>query len=215
VSLPRWSPGDGFYVAYRSGRDLRIVYGNGEHDVKAGDRMANVAPAWRPTTDRTLAWAAIDGTVTVEDALTAKVLWTFAATRVRSLAWSADGRRLLIAGRRTYTIHDLATGARETTRLPTGGTLLAAAFAPTGTRLALAAYRSDHTEVRVGGETVLRAQGRLTDLDWSPDSRWLLAGWTSADHWLLVRASAHARDATVSGVRHRFGPTARTHGWCC
>ena len=215
VSLPRWSPGDGFYVAYRSGNSLRIVYGNGEHDVKAGDRMANVAPAWRPNVDRTLAWAAADGTVTVEDALTAKVQWTFGAGLVRGLEWSPDGRRLLIAGRRTYAIHDLTTGKRDATRLPAGTTLLAAAFAPTGNRLALAVHTDGQTELRIQGETVLRGTGKLTDLEWSPDGRWLLAGWPSADHWLLVRASARARDAAVSGVRHRFGTTARTHGWCC
>jgi Tol biopolymer transport system component len=214
VSHPRWAP-DGFHVAYRSGGSLRIVYGNGEHDVKAGDRMANVAPAWRPSEDRTLAWAATDGTVTIEDALTAKVLRTFDAARVRSLVWSADGRRLLIAGRRGYTVHDLATGERDASRLPYGSTLLAAAYAPTGTRLALALYNGGQTEVRIQDETVLRATGRLADLEWSPDGRWLLAGWPSADHWLLVRASAHARDAAVSGIRHRFGATARTHGWCC
>jgi hypothetical protein len=211
VSVPRWAP-DGLQVAYRSGSDLRIVYGNGEHDVKAGARMASVAPAWRPRADRTLAWAATDGTVTVEDALTAKELWTFHAGPVRGLGWSADGRRLLIAGRRAYTIHDLATGKRDGTRLPPGSTLLAAAY---GTRLALAVHAGGQTEVRVQGETVLRAPGRLADLEWSPDGRYLLAGWPSADHWLLVRASARARDAAVSGVRHRFGPGVRTHGWCC
>jgi hypothetical protein len=229
VSLPRWSPQEGFYVAYRSGRSLRIVYGNGERDVKAGDRMANVAPAWRPSEPRTLAWAATDGTVTVEDALTAKVLRTFGTGPsgplrdsltartgpVRDLEWSADGSRLLIAGRRTYTIHDLATGERDATRLPAGTTLLAAAYAPTGNRLALAVRTGDETEVRIQGDTVLRGPGRLSELEWSPDGRWLLAGWPSADHWLLVRASARARDAAVSGVRHRFGTTARTHGWCC
>jgi hypothetical protein len=215
VSLPRWSPGDGFYVAYRSGHSLRIVYGNGEHDVKAGDRMADVAPAWRPNTPRTLAWAATDGTVTVEDALTAKELWTFGAGPVRALEWSADGRRLLIAGRRSYTIHDVTTGKRDTTRLPAGTRLLAAAYAPAGNRLALAVRTGDETAVRSPGETVLRGPGELSELDWSPDGRWLLAGWPSADHWLLVRASGRARDAAVSGVRHRFGTTARTHGWCC
>jgi len=215
VSLPRWSPEQGFYVAYRSGRSLRLVYGNGEHDVKAGDRMANVAPAWRPSEPRTLAWAATDGTVTVEDALTAKVLRTFGGGPVRDLEWSADGRRLLIAGRRTYTIHDLATGERDATHLPAGTALLATAYAPTGNRLALAVRSGDETEVRIGGETVLRGPGQLSELEWSADGRWLLAGWPSADHWLLVRVSARARDAAVSGIRHRFGTTARTHGWCC
>ncbi|HEX6026126.1 MAG TPA: hypothetical protein VFZ00_29305 [Solirubrobacter sp.] len=208
VSLPRWAP-DGFHIAYRSGRSLRIVYGNGQHDVKAGDDMANVAPAWRPNTARAVAWAATDGTVTVEDALTAKELWTFRARQPRSLAWSADGRRLLIGGRRSYTVHDLSTGERDTTRLEPGITLLAAAYAPTGTRLAVATYAAGQTVIRLGGETVLRAQGRLADLEWSPDGRYLLAGWPSADHWLLVRGDA------VSGVRHRFGASARTRGWCC
>ena len=47
-SVPRWAP-DGTHIAYRSGGNLRIVYGNGQHDVLAGRRMAAVAPAWRPS----------------------------------------------------------------------------------------------------------------------------------------------------------------------
>ena len=35
-----------------------------------------------------------------------------------------------------------------------------------------------------------------------------------ADHWLVVRASG-ASSSTVSGVRHRFGASARIRGWCC
>ena len=98
VSLPRWAP-DGTHIAYRAGDTLRIVYGNGSHDVAAGQDMAAVAPAWRPSDRHTIAWAAKDGTVTVEDADTAKVLRTFRGSPVRRLAWSGDGRRLLVAGR--------------------------------------------------------------------------------------------------------------------
>ena len=82
--------------------------------------MAAVAPAWRPTAPRTVAWAASDGTVTVEDADTAKVLRTYRGRRVRHLAWSGDGRRLLIAGRRHGTIRDFATGERDPPRTPRG-----------------------------------------------------------------------------------------------
>ena len=143
VSLPRWGP-DGLHVAYRAGRSLRIVYGNGEHDVVAGRSMAAVAPAWRPNAQRTVAWAATDGTVTVEDADTAKVLRTYRSGGVRQLAWSGDGRKLLIAGRRHGTIHDFATG--RTTRLTFDGDLLAAAY---GHGLALAVQRGTRTEIRV------------------------------------------------------------------
>lgn len=201
VRFPRWAPG-GLHVAYRTGTTLRIVYGNGTHDVRAGRAMAPVAPAWRPGHPRTLAWAGLDGTVTVEDADTAKVLWQRTGGRVRHLAWSADGRRLLVAGVRNGTIHDFGTGAR--TRVRASGTIVAVAF---DRRLALAIHRDGRTAVRVRGQVVLSAPGRLRDLEWSPDGRALLAAWPGADHWLVVRGRE------VSAVRHRFGGAARVRGW--
>ena len=41
------------HIAYRAGSTLRIVYGNGVHDVLAGREMAAVAPAWRPSEPHT------------------------------------------------------------------------------------------------------------------------------------------------------------------
>jgi hypothetical protein len=205
VSLPRWAP-DGRHIAYRARGALRIVYGNGRHDVLAGRDMAAVAPAWRPATPRTIAWAAQDGTVTVEDADTAKVLRTYRSGGVRHLAWSADGRKLLIAGRRHGTIHDYVTGA--TTRFRLDGDLLAAAY---GRGLALAVERGERTEIRLRGTVLFSAEGRLDDLEWSPDGRWLLAGDGRSGQWLLARA---AGQASVSSVP-RLGAAERTHGWCC
>ncbi|WP_028064540.1 WD40 repeat domain-containing protein [Solirubrobacter soli] len=206
VSVPRWAP-DGLHVAYRAGGALRIVYGNGRHDVLAGKDMAPVAPAWRPTTPRTVAWANANGTVTVEDADTAKVLRSYRSAAVRHLAWSHDGRKLLIAGRRNGTIHDYVTGARTPVKLD--GDLLAAAYGPPG--LALAVRHGDRTEIRLRGSVLFSAGGRLDDLEWSPDGRWLLAGDAAGGQWLLARA---AGQASVSSVR-RLGASARTHGWCC
>jgi WD40 repeat protein len=209
VSYPRWAP-DGLHIAYRAGRSLRIVYGNGEHDVLAGRSMAAVAPAWRPTTPRTVAWAAQDGTVTVEDADTAKVLRTYRSGGVRRLAWSADGRKLLIAGRRHGTIHDYVTGAR--TRLELEGDLLAAAYGRRG--LALAVKRGARTEIRLRGTVLFSADGRLDDLAFSPDGRWLLVGDARTGQWLLARAAGQASVSTLR-VQRPFGEGARTHGWCC
>jgi hypothetical protein len=215
VSLPRWAP-DGKHIAYRAGSELRIVYGNGSHDVVAGRRMAAVAPAWRPSELRTVAWAATDGTVTVEHADTAKVFRTLrgGGLAVRRLAWSGDGRRLLIAGRRSGTIHDLATGTSRRLELARGEQLLAAAYAPHGNRLALAVYSHGRTELRVRGAILRSVAGRLDDLEWSPDGRWLLAGWPTAGQWLLARASGRPHETAIS-VEDRFGSGARTHGWCC
>ena len=178
--------------------------------------MAAVAPAWRPGDAHTVAWAATDGTVTVEDADTAKVLWRRRRGPVRQLEWSADGRRLLIAGLRHGTIHDFARGDVEPLALAPGEELLAAAFAPTGNRLALAVHdASGRTEVRAHGEMLVGAPGRLRGLEWSPDGRWLLAGWPAADQWLVVPASGRPHVASVSGITHRFGTGASTQGWCC
>ena len=201
VQFPRWAPG-GLHIAYRSGGNLRIVYGNGQHDVIAGRGMAAVAPAWRPNEPRTIAWAAKDGAVTVEDADTAQIQWWHRDGPVHQLAWSSDGARLLLAGRRRAIVHDFETGKR--TRVPVRGEIVAVAFSR---RLALAAYDRGRTTVTVDGQTVLTAPGRLRDLEWSPDGRRLLAGWPGADHWLVVRGD------DVAAVRHRFAPDARTRGW--
>jgi hypothetical protein len=225
VSLPRWAP-DGKHIAYRAGSALRIVYGNGTHDVAAGQEMAAVAPAWRPSELHTVAWAATDGTVTVEDADTAKVFRTFRGGSVRRLLWSGDGRRLLIARRRGGTIHDLTTGQLHRLELGRGEELLAAAYAPKRNRLALAVYHrgaavpgtprlsAGRTEIRVRGTILRSVAGRVDDLEWSPDGRWLLAGWPAAGQWLFAHASGRPHETAIS-IEDRFGSGARTHGWCC
>jgi Tol biopolymer transport system component len=213
LSFPRWAP-DGLHVAYRAGRVLRIVYGNGEHDVVAGRDMAAVAPAWQPGTPRTVAWAADDGTVTVEDADTAKVLRTYRSGGVRHLAWSGDGSKLLIAGRRHGTIRDFATGRTTRLSLPAGDELLATAYAPRGNRLALAVRDGQRTEIRVRGDVLFSADGRVEDLRWSPDGRWLLAGDPAAGQWSIAHATGRAQVSAIT-VTPRFGSGARTHGWCC
>ena len=48
VADARWSPFPGFRIAYRAGRTLRIVDGDGTDDSLLARRVGVVAPAWRP-----------------------------------------------------------------------------------------------------------------------------------------------------------------------
>jgi hypothetical protein len=55
-------------------------------------------------------------------------------------------------------------------------------------------------------------------LAWSPDGRWLLVDWRSADQWVFIRSAA-VRRIDVRNIGNTFdsGPEhyATLAGWCC
>jgi hypothetical protein len=63
---------------------------------------------------------------------------------------------------------------------------------------------------------VFSASGRLERPVWSPDGRWLLVGWPTADQWVFVRADGK-RIRAVSNVSEQFRSRSfpRVEGWCC
>jgi len=226
---PRWSS-DGFRIAYRLGARLRVVAGDG-----TGDRSlpfggpGDAAPEWRPGAAHEL--ALVDrGQIVLADTDTQEVLWR--ATGVPTpyeLAWSADGRRLLALSAGSLSVLD-ARGRRLAQAAGDRGAELAA-FAPSGGRLALVRPRAgggselvltDAGLQAAGARRILETAARFSDLEWSPDGRWLLLGVEDADQWLFVRAAAPHRIVTVSNVRRQFHPGAagpapfpELAGWCC
>ena len=92
---------------------------------------------------------------------------------VHHLAWSGDGRRLLIAGRRHGAIHDFATGRATKLELAADEELLAAAYG--GNRLALAVRSAAGTESAPAAASC-PPQAGSTSSSGRPDGRWLLAG---------------------------------------
>jgi WD40 repeat protein len=175
---------------------MRLIYGNGLHDLALRGRAAPAAPAWRPGDPNTLAWARADGTVLVENAYTGLVVWRHRGGIPRTLAWSPDGRRLLIAGRRHGAIHSLTGGSTRLTLHP-GETLTAAAFAPSGRRLALATRSDGVSAIRLDGAraSLVESTRPIRSLAWSPDARWVLG-----DRLLARVGSSPAVQALAAGT---------------
>ena len=235
VSRPVWGP-DGYRIAYFAGRSLRVVVGDGSKDRSLAPVASLVTPAWRPLPVRepagsrhVLAYVGARGMILVVDADTHQRLWRApAGDGVRELAWSDDGRRLLVVGQRSLRVYSPL--GRLVAAFPTRGATLAAAFAPHSHELAFVvgppAGRAQSVVLRADADRirpvqVFRGGGRFSDLAWSPNGEWLLIAWKSADQWLFVRSARVRKLVAVSAVSRQFpggtGPATfpRLQGWCC
>ena len=68
--------------------------------------------------------------------------------------------------------------------------------------------------LRATPRRLFRVTGRIGQIAWSPNGRWLLVTWPDADQFLFVRGR---RIRAFSGIAHQFGGGAfpRIGGWCC
>ena len=218
-----WSP-DGYRIAYRRGPVLAVVAGDGTGARVLAEAVRTVAPAWRPGAPHTLAWVGTSGRVEVRDVDTGALVWRSSASvgAMTALAWSADGHRLLARGARRVVVFDV-TGKRSwRVRLPHGARVGAAAWAPRGSRIALALRDGTATSVYVTPaplvprRPVFTTTGTLRSLAWSPDGRRLLARWADADQWLLLSPNAaNAPITAIGSISRRFGAPPTVQGWCC
>jgi hypothetical protein len=182
------------------------------------------APAWRPGPRHVLTYAAGPVVVT-QDVDSGRVLWRRAGAG--ALAWSTDGRRLLV--RSPHRLDVLDARGRRLATFRFLKRVLAASFAPGSHDVAvhLRGGTGGHvaSELRLVGPGTSRrlfaASGAFGDIAWSPDARWLLVTWPSADQWLFVPRGG-GRIRAVGNISAQFpsgldGPHALriAAGWCC
>lgn len=206
-------------VAYVDRSGLRVVAGDGtgDHLVASAGR----APvAWRPGSAHVLAYVVADG-LHVRDVDTGRVL-----ARARSplrtglhteLEWSADGRRLLVVDDGVVLVF-ASDGTLLTRSNRESGRVIDAAFRPRSHQVLVARFRgggqSTVSELE-SGRTVFSGTGVFDEITPSPDGRWLLVEWRTADQWVFVRLQGHRVIRAVSGIAEQFRGKAVVEGWCC
>jgi hypothetical protein len=232
VHHPAWSTGLGYAVAYLEGPTLRVVTGTGDPatDRRVRRGAAALTPAWRPQSDRVLAYATARGAIQTVDVVTGSALWRAPASASGvplALAWSRDARRVVALSSRSVTVLGATGRVLRTVTLPGAGRQLA--LHPSGRRAAVAVGGAGGTRVldvplggaggagRSNGRPRQLFQGDVAGLAWSRDGRRLLLAWRDADEWLLLGPGGRVRRA-LHGVSAELGAAGgfpRVAGWCC
>lgn len=215
IRLPSWKAPDGYRIAYLAGPQLRVVAGDGTGDRAFAGYVPAVRPAWRPGSANVLAFADGRG-IRVVATDGRRLLWRqpLPATPTH-LEWSDDGRRLLVVSPLAVRVFDGRGRVVAQDDPSDGSRAVTAAFLP-GRHL-VAEIRSHGTQSDVfvlgTGRILFRGAGTLSELAWSPDGRWLVVAWPSADQLLFIRSTAVNKVVAFSGVSATFGGFPRVAGW--
>lgn len=221
VRSPRWTGSQtDTRIAYVDRSGIRVVAGDG-----TGDRL--VVPkgkgplAWRPGSRRLLA-EVVGRQVRVQDVVSGRVLGRArlagGSDPVDTVQWSSNGRRLLVLQRFALRVYD-ASGHVRAQDDPSDATEdLNAAFAPGTQRVAVVRrHGAQSTIFWLGtGASLFSGTGTLDHVTFSPDRRFALVAWPTADQWVLVRvSSARKRIRGISNVLSQFHSRSfpRVEGW--
>jgi hypothetical protein len=217
VRSPRWTGTESdTRIAYVDRTGIRVVAGDGTGD-RLLVRAARGPLDWRPGTGFALAYAATR-TVRVVNAETGRELAKVArpAGRVTAIEWSADGRRLLVLSPHHLRVYDVRLDLVDQEDPAEGWPDVDAVFRPTSHEVAVArVHGSQSTAYVLSGRDLFNGTGVFRELAWSPDGRWLLVAWQTADQWVFVRTDDGRRLRAVANVSEQFRSDSfpRVEGW--
>jgi hypothetical protein len=227
VALARWNAPDGFRIAYLEGHALRVVDGDGTGDRFIAGGAAAVAPAWRSGPGHEVAYATRRGAAVAFSADSRRRIFATAPSAgVLSLEWT--GARLLVT--REDRVELLGAGGWRvwTWTPPPGSRVRSATAAPGGDRVAVVTADGGTGRVLLiakehPSRVLFAGPGNFAAPHWSPEGRWLLLPWASADQWLFLEPGrGTGKLHAVAHLAKQFSPgdptTARfpsVVGWCC
>ncbi len=219
IRNPRWSF-DGFRIAYFAGPTFRVINGDGTRDhVLTRDARPGVS-AWQPAS-HAVAYVNAAGNIVVRD-VDRPAHFSVIRTRLapRQLEWTPDGRLLVAVG--WHSVGVFAQRGPQLRRIDTGAaTITASSVSPDGEHIAFIETRTGQSSLQVTGtgagptREIFKGAGIFTNVVWSPNGRWLLLDWSSADQWLFIRSVPVKRIVAISNIRANFGEESSLAGWCC
>jgi hypothetical protein len=134
---------------------------------------------------------------------------------VRKVTWSRDGRLLLVfAPHATRVYRETRVVAQDDPSdetLDTDASLVGRRDVPAAIRLA--GVSSNVFRIS-GGPVIFSGSGVMRQLEPSPDGRWVLITWPTANQWVFVRVRRR-KIVAVARINQQFGRGAHLEDWCC
>lgn len=232
VALPRWEGSrTDTRIAYFDVSGLRVVAGDGTGDHLVDAHALRIPAEWSPRLAHVIAYATARAIV-VRDTGSGRVKWRapLAGGRPLQIAWSSDGQTLVVVTpHRVEVFGSPDHKPRELSSLTER--FVSAEFRPGANALALVTAQpaTRHSTVRLvdldrpgHGRVLFAGPGRFGDATWSPNGRWLLLDWRTANQWLFVGPGVPPRVHAVANIREEFPrsddvpPRLSFQGrWCC